>query len=123
MIVLPLAEDSLHSGIGERRAYLLYVYYDPKAEAKVLRAVQTACGFDLSEKEAEIVDPESDWDLEQDIMLRPGNVCHYSTMMYEVIPEGCRQPDRVDGHLFPGIEHGYKPKLLNYKKPVKAVKA
>jgi len=106
ILVVPLADDSPLSGEGDLKGYLLWVYFDPKAEQKVLRAVQSACGFDLGAKEGEPVDPDSEYEEEQYIMYHPGNVIYMSAMEYELLRPGQKQPDRKDGcYIGPGYAH------------------
>jgi len=99
LLAMPLTEDSWGSGEGEDQGFFAWVYYDPKAEAKVLRGVQAGAGFDLSAKEAEPLDPDTDAYEEQRIMYHQGNLFVSCLTEYEVLQPGKGPiPPREDGN-------------------------
>merc|ERR1712110_964397 len=73
--IWPLSPYSKNSGIGDESKSFLAVYYESKAERKVLNAFSSA-GIDLESAEAEPVDPKSSLAYEQEIMYFPGCVIY-----------------------------------------------
>mmetsp|Transcript_27551 Transcript_27551/g.62700 ORF Transcript_27551/g.62700 Transcript_27551/m.62700 type:complete len:146 (-) Transcript_27551:101-538(-) len=65
--VCTLRSDSRFSGEGPDRGFLVWVYYEPENETVLLKALRTI-GVDLTEREAEEVDPDSKLAFEQTMM-------------------------------------------------------
>uniref|UniRef100_A0A7S0F8B2 Uncharacterized protein n=1 Tax=Pyrodinium bahamense TaxID=73915 RepID=A0A7S0F8B2_9DINO len=64
-----------YSGEGSQQGYIVWVYYEPDSEETLLKALRTI-GVDLSEKEAQTVDPDSPLAFEQSMMYSSGVIKH-----------------------------------------------
>eukprot|EP00413_Alexandrium_margalefii_P027206 CAMPEP_0204579140 /NCGR_PEP_ID=MMETSP0661-20131031/43322_1 /ASSEMBLY_ACC=CAM_ASM_000606 /TAXON_ID=109239 /ORGANISM="Alexandrium margalefi, Strain AMGDE01CS-322" /LENGTH=144 /DNA_ID=CAMNT_0051588123 /DNA_START=78 /DNA_END=512 /DNA_ORIENTATION=+ len=73
--VCTLRADSKFSGEGAERGFLVWVYYEPDNEEVLLKALRTV-GVDLSEREAEEVDPDSKLAFEQTMMYSSKVMLH-----------------------------------------------
>mmetsp|Transcript_18623 Transcript_18623/g.56068 ORF Transcript_18623/g.56068 Transcript_18623/m.56068 type:complete len:144 (+) Transcript_18623:60-491(+) len=73
--VCTLRVDSKFSGKGAERGFIVWVYYEPDNEEVLMKALRTI-GVDISEREAEEVDPDSKLAFEQTMMLSSKVMMH-----------------------------------------------
>mmetsp|Transcript_26354 Transcript_26354/g.53382 ORF Transcript_26354/g.53382 Transcript_26354/m.53382 type:complete len:145 (-) Transcript_26354:144-578(-) len=73
--VCTLRADSMFSGEGADRGFLVWVYYEPDNEAILMKALRTI-GVDLRERDAEEVDPDSKLAFEQTMMYSSKVLMH-----------------------------------------------
>mmetsp|Transcript_82549 Transcript_82549/g.219087 ORF Transcript_82549/g.219087 Transcript_82549/m.219087 type:complete len:146 (-) Transcript_82549:104-541(-) len=73
--ICTLGADSRFSGEGADRGFIVWVYYEPDNEAVLLKALRTI-GVDLSEREAEEVEPDSKLAFEQTMMYSSKVLMH-----------------------------------------------
>mmetsp|Transcript_58848 Transcript_58848/g.102993 ORF Transcript_58848/g.102993 Transcript_58848/m.102993 type:complete len:168 (+) Transcript_58848:86-589(+) len=99
LMVFPLKEDSLQSGTGDERGYLVWVYSSPSEEQNVIRAFQSV-NVDLGEAERVAVDPDSTVKAEQVIMTHSGYVCYFNTYEWEMVAEGDEAPTYSEGKFW-----------------------
>uniref|UniRef100_A0A7S0ZVX9 Uncharacterized protein n=1 Tax=Noctiluca scintillans TaxID=2966 RepID=A0A7S0ZVX9_NOCSC len=95
LLCVPLAPWSRGSGEGDQRGWLVWVYYEPRAEDKVETALGSF-GFDLSQSEREPVDPDSPEEEEQLMMYLRQQSQHVSLWEHQVLEDGeelTRPPD------------------------------
>nr|ABO47907.1 unknown [Alexandrium fundyense] len=98
--VYPLRSDTHFSGPGDERAFLCWVYYEPKYEQLVLRAWKSM-DVDLTQAERTVVDPETSILNEQAIMHSKVQVCHFNIYEWEVVKNGDEPVRREDGAHWP----------------------
>mmetsp|Transcript_302 Transcript_302/g.734 ORF Transcript_302/g.734 Transcript_302/m.734 type:complete len:155 (+) Transcript_302:71-535(+) len=79
--VISLAEDSKFSGLGDKRGYIVWIYFESVHEEVLFTALSTI-GVYLKDREIEVVDPESELVFEQELMysdeVRKINLMEYS---------------------------------------------
>mmetsp|Transcript_68912 Transcript_68912/g.165405 ORF Transcript_68912/g.165405 Transcript_68912/m.165405 type:complete len:203 (+) Transcript_68912:76-684(+) len=102
LVVWKLSEYSRSSGFGDAAASFVKVYYETKAEKKVLN-VFSAAGCALEESEVIPVDPKSSCSYEQDIMYFPNSVYY---------KDGVMEGDQTDKKFSVLPEEG-KPTVIN----------
>mmetsp|Transcript_17010 Transcript_17010/g.49362 ORF Transcript_17010/g.49362 Transcript_17010/m.49362 type:complete len:176 (-) Transcript_17010:27-554(-) len=84
---IPLTPWSRCSGSGDDRGWLVWVYYMPDDEPRVLASFQ-ALGVRLADRERMAVDPDSPDEDEQIMMAFPQQTHHVSAWEHEVLLEG-----------------------------------
>mmetsp|Transcript_14146 Transcript_14146/g.22516 ORF Transcript_14146/g.22516 Transcript_14146/m.22516 type:complete len:168 (+) Transcript_14146:73-576(+) len=99
LMVHPLRQNTPHSGSGDDRAYLCFVYYSLANEESLFRALQSI-NIDLSEGERIPVDPDSPVKAEQAIMTHVSQVVHFNCNEWEIVVDGEEPKTYSDGKYF-----------------------
>mmetsp|Transcript_14484 Transcript_14484/g.41852 ORF Transcript_14484/g.41852 Transcript_14484/m.41852 type:complete len:167 (+) Transcript_14484:91-591(+) len=84
---IPLTPWSRCSGVGDERGWLVWVYYMPDDERRVLSSFE-ASGVRLAARERMAVDPDSPDEDEQIMMSFPQQTHHVSAWEHELLMEG-----------------------------------
>eukprot|EP00747_Dinoflagellata_sp_TGD_P165856 gnl/TRDRNA2_/TRDRNA2_187798_c0_seq1.p1 gnl/TRDRNA2_/TRDRNA2_187798_c0~~gnl/TRDRNA2_/TRDRNA2_187798_c0_seq1.p1 ORF type:complete len:196 (-),score=42.92 gnl/TRDRNA2_/TRDRNA2_187798_c0_seq1:91-609(-) len=94
LICTPLVPWSRYSGEGDERGWMVYVYYEPDNETKVLTCLDDI-DVPIRESEREAVDPDSD-DPEERVIMSVEESIHFCGLVeHELLKEG-EEPTRKE---------------------------
>merc|ERR1712226_1641776 len=84
---IPLAPWSNHSGQGDSRTWMVWVYCEPESERKMIAALDSI-GLDIGGKEREAVDPDTTDEQEQIMLTKKEQSQHICLWEHQVLMEG-----------------------------------